>query len=302
MLMLAIAMAVLVGIAGVAAVIAVAATPVQVRHANQTAAVSAAAQMLGEVVLPAGSNPVPSEPAGDEYLLAHPFEVPIFAAEVDRHEFWTTTASPKAVIASFEANLPAGAQRSPVGYSGPKRHVCDLLAADRRRADARSAEHSASTRSSCRTGPRESERMPRFATRRRVCPTQRIPPQARVLDVTEANSHSSPLLSLTVHQPRAGPAHRVDRRRSPVRRVVARRGVLVPGLDDRADRHVYLPGVLDGPALAQVTEPSDWPTIAEPCFITTLSIRGHREPGLLEGGKLLRGAGAILGVKLTTRP
>jgi hypothetical protein len=33
----------------------------------------------------------------------------------------------------------------------------------------------------------------------------------------------------------------------------------------------------------------------------TLTIRGHRQPGLLEGGRLLREAGAILGVKLTTR-
>ncbi|MBV8218152.1 MAG: hypothetical protein JO325_06800, partial [Solirubrobacterales bacterium] len=57
-----------------------------------------------------------------------------------------------------------------------------------------------------------------------------------------------------------------------------------------------------GAALAQVTEPADEPTTAGPCFITTLQVRGQREPGLLEGGKLLRQSGAILGLKLTTRP
>jgi hypothetical protein len=57
---LVIVIAGLLGIAGVAAVIAVAATPDQVLHANQTAAVSAADRMLGEVVLPAGTNEVVS--------------------------------------------------------------------------------------------------------------------------------------------------------------------------------------------------------------------------------------------------
>ena len=56
-----------------------------------------------------------------------------------------------------------------------------------------------------------------------------------------------------------------------------------------------------GPALATVREAADTPTLPEPCFTTALTIRGHPQPGLLEGGKLLRRAGAILGVKLTTR-
>ncbi len=298
--MLAIAMAVLLGVAGVAAVIAVAATPVQVRHANQTAAVSAAEQMLGEVVLPAGSNAVPSEPAGDEYLLAHSFEVPIFAAEVDRHEFWTTTASPKAVIAAFEANLPAGAQRSTDGYSGTDMFATySLPTVDAPTLGPRTLSINAVELSDGTTGVRADAEVRYTAPR---LPAQRIAPQARVLDVTEANYHSSPLLSLTVTN------------RAQVRRIAS----IVDGLPFVAslrgvafscpafmiaptDTFTFRPSP-GGPVLAQVTEPSNWPTIAEPCFITTLSIPGHREPGLLEGGKLLRGAGAILGVKLTTRP
>ncbi len=56
-----------------------------------------------------------------------------------------------------------------------------------------------------------------------------------------------------------------------------------------------------GPVLATVSEAANTPAVAEPCFTTSLMIRGHRQPGLLEGGRLLRQAGAILGVKLTTR-
>ncbi len=56
-----------------------------------------------------------------------------------------------------------------------------------------------------------------------------------------------------------------------------------------------------GPALATVSELADNPTDGDPCFAAPFTIRGHREPGLLEGGRLLRQAGAILGVKLTRR-
>ncbi|MDQ6775820.1 MAG: hypothetical protein M3071_06260 [Actinomycetota bacterium] len=38
----------------------------------------------------------------------------------------------------------------------------------------------------------------------------------------------------------------------------------------------------------------------EPCFLTSLTIRGHQEPSLLEGGILLNRAGAILGLRLTS--
>ena len=55
------------------------------------------------------------------------------------------------------------------------------------------------------------------------------------------------------------------------------------------------------PVLATVGEPAHTPAGAEPCSTAALRIRRHREPGLLEGGRLLRQAGAILGVKLTTR-
>ena len=133
-------------------------------------------------------------------------------------------------------------------------------------------------------------------------PAQRIPRQSRVLEVTMPSYHSSPSLSVTVTN------------RSEVRRIAA----IVDSLPFEAALHDVAFSCPDfmvaptdtftfrssatGPVLARVTEPANEPTVAEPCFITTLTIRGHGEPGLLEGGKLLRQAGAILGVKLTTRP
>ena len=297
-----IVIAVLLAVAGLAAVIAAAATPAQVLHANQTAAVSAARQMLGEVVLPPGTHEVASEPAGDDDALARSMEIPIFRAEVDRHEFWTTSASPSAVIASFKATLPAGAKSSGGGHNGPSTTIFvsySLPTIDAPALGPRALTVNAVVLSDGRTGVRADAEVRYTAPR---LPAQRIPPQARVLDVTMANYHASPSLSLTVTN------------RARVRRIAS----IVDGLPFLASLRgvafscpAMTPAPTDtftfraspgGPALAQVTEPANQPTTAEPCFITTLSIRGHGEPGLLEGGKLLRQAGAILGVKLTTRP
>jgi len=299
-LALALVMAVSLGVAGVAAVVAVAATPAQVLHANQTAAVTAADQMLGGVVMPAGSAEVSSEPSGDEHQLERSFDLPIYRAEVDRHGFWTTTASPSAVIASFEANLPAGAKRLTDGYTGANMFASYTLpTVDAPRLGPRTLSVNAVELSDGSTGVRADAEV-RYAAPRLAA--QRIPARAGVLDVTMANYHSSPLLSLTVTD------------RGQVRRIAS----IVDGLPFVASLHgvaFSCPALMlaptdtftfraspGGPALAQVTEPANQPTSAGPCFITTLSIRGHREPGLLDGGKLLRQASAILGVKLTTRP
>ena len=53
-----------------------------------------------------------------------------------------------------------------------------------------------------------------------------------------------------------------------------------------------------GPILA--TSPVTMtPTIADPCGATKLVIRGHREPELQDGGRLLKQAGALLNVRLS---
>lgn len=301
-IVIVIALAVVLGIGGASVI---AATPTHVLQANRAAAVAAADGLLSGVVLPAGSSETSTEPAGDGYLLAHSFELAIYAAEVDQHEFWTTTASLNAVIASFKAHLPMGAKSSGSGsdYSnGTETSVFasySLPAVDAPALGPRSLTVNAVELTRGGTGVR-ADAFVRYAAPR--LPAQRIPARAGVLEVTRTRLGQVPALSLTVTD------------RSTVRRI----GAIVDSLPFFATLHgvaFSCPAMMlaptdtftfraspSGPVLAQVSEPADWPTIAEPCYITTLEVRGHREPGLLEGGRLLRQAGAILGVKLATRP
>jgi hypothetical protein len=283
------------GVADVAPVGA--ASPAQVVHANQQAAVTAAEQVLGELVLPAGATQVPTEPVGDAYQLAHPDELFFFAAEVERHEFWTTSASLSAVIASIDAHLPAGARSSGTGYAGNS--VFESYTLPTVGAPAlgpRSLDVEAVELTSGGTGVRADASVRYSAPR---LPDQRIPSRARLLEITRAGMGAS-LPSLTVTN------------RSKVRRVAG----IIDNLPFAALRGVaiscplILPAPIvtftfraapDGPVLATVSEPSDTPTDADPCFTATLRIRGHLEPALLDGGSLLHRAGAILGVKLSSR-
>jgi hypothetical protein len=308
-------LAVVFGLAGVA--VANAATPAQVLQAHQRAAVGAADHLLGEVVLPAGATEVPTEPDGDMHQLARPLGLSFFAAKVDRHEFWTTTASPSDVIAWFEGHPPAGAKLSGSGFSGSGSPGSGSPSSGSPSSVSSAfASYSLPTVGAPALGPRSLEveavelsggatgiradAVVRYSAPR--LPAQRIPAAARVLEITMANAGSKPLLSLTVT------------RASQVRRIAT--------LVDRLPFVAYMPGVAfacpsiqaapidmfvfasapGGSTLATVSEPANTPTAAEPCFTTTLTILGHREPRLLDGGTLLHEAGAILGVKLTTHP
>ena len=287
----------LLGLAGAGPVGA--ATPAQVVRANRQAAVTAADQILGELVLPPGATEVPDEPKGDAHRLARSIELFFYAASVDRHDFWTTTASPSAVIASIEAHLPAGAKSGGSGYDSTSMFasyslpIVDAPALGQRSFDVDAVELADGT-----TGVRADAAVSFYAPRLRA---QQVPPEASVLDVTIANYPSKPLLSLAVTN------------RSRVRRIaqvvddlplvanlrgvaLACPAIMVAPLDTLTFRSSP-----SGPALATVSEPADNPTDADPCFAAPFTIRGHREPGLLEGGMLLRQAGAILGVKLTRR-
>jgi hypothetical protein len=287
--------AVVFGVADAAAMGA--ASPAQVVHANQQAAVTAAEQMLGELVLPAGATQVPTEPAGDGQQLARNNELSFFAAEVDRHEFWTTSASPSAVIASIDAHLPAGARSSGTGYAGNSVFVSYTLPAvgvpgpGPRILGVEAVELTGGG-----TGVRADATVRYSAPR---LPDQRIPTRARLLEITRAGAAESlPSLKVT--------------NRSKVRRIAG----IIDSLPFAALRGVaiacplILPAPIvtftfraapDGPVLATVSEPSDTPTDADPCFAATLRIRGHLEPALLDGGRLLHRAGVILGVKLSSR-
>jgi hypothetical protein len=279
-------------------------SPAQVLRANRHAALSAAGQLLGLLVLPTGATEVPTEPAGDAHQLGSSAELSVFAAEVDRHEFWTTTDSPGTVVASIEAHLPPGATSTGSGYSGTSRFVSySLPTVDAPALGPRSFVVDAVELAGGGTGVRADATV-RYAAPRLLA--QRVPAQARVLEITMTRSPFGPSPSPTLKAPL------VVTRRADVRRIAA----IVDALPFAAMIRVPIACPFIGPApivtftfrrspdgrvLATVSEPADTPTDADPCFATALTIRGHPEPGLLEGGTLLRQAGAILGVRLTTR-
>ena len=294
-LTLVLLLAVVFGVADAAAVGA--ASPAQIGHANQQSAITSADQTLGELVLPAGATEVPAEPVGDAYQLAHPDELFFYAAEVERHEFWTTSASPSVVIASIDAHLPAGVRSSGTGYSGNSVFVSYTLpTVGAPVLGPRSLDVEAVALTGGGTGVRADAAVRYSAPR---LPNQRIPPRARLLEITRAGMGESPPPFIVTN-------------RSQVRRVAG----IINSLPFAALRGVAIPCPLilpapivtfafraapDGPVLATVSEQSNTPTTADPCFTAALRIRGHLEPALLNGGRLLHRAGAILGVKLSSR-
>jgi hypothetical protein len=281
------------------------ASPEQVVRANRRAAAGAADQLLDELVMPSGATEVQSEPPGDAHQLSRAMQLSFFAAQVDRHEFWRTSASPAAVAASIEARPPAGARWSGSGYSGTTEFVSYSLPAIGTPAlGQRTVSVVAVKLSGGGTGVRADATVRYSAPR---LPGQRVPAQARVLEVAMTPSPFGPAPAPTLKTPL------VVSKRSQVRRIAA----LVDGLPFLASLSgvaISCPAILPAPtvtftfrgapagaALATVSEPADTPAEAEPCFATALTISGHRQPSLLEGGKLLREAGAILSVKLATR-
>src|SRR5579863_2057241 len=89
--------------------IGAAATPQQRTATDRAAALQAADSLLGDVVLPAGAARTSALPAWLKYALANPFVRLYFAAQVDVHQLWSVTATPAAVVASIESDLPSEA-------------------------------------------------------------------------------------------------------------------------------------------------------------------------------------------------
>jgi hypothetical protein len=274
-----------------------AATPAQQLGADRRAAVAAADALLNGVVLPADARPQASEPSGD----AHPLELFFYAAEVDRHAFWTTGAAPAAVIASVGAHLPPGARSTGSGSSSGNGSSGVFVSyalpiVDPSALGPRALIIDAVTLPGGITGVRVDAVVRYLAPR---LPSQRIPHAARLLDIRTAFG-SRVLRSLTVT------------RISQVRRIAAVVDTLpfAGGLKGIALPCPFIPAApivtftfraaATRPALAAVTEAADTPAGASPCTLTTLTIRGRRDPPLLEGGVLLHRAGAILGVTLTS--
>jgi hypothetical protein len=78
--------------------------------ANRASATAEAARLLGLVALPAGVVRSATEPPGDQHGLGEPTYDEATPNLVDANAWWTTTASPQAVLAYVAAHLPAGGE------------------------------------------------------------------------------------------------------------------------------------------------------------------------------------------------
>jgi len=88
--------------------------------ANRASATTAAARLLTLIALPPGAAASATEPADDQGRLSEPTDDQATPNLVDAHAWWTTTASPQAVLAYVAAHLPAGATASgQSSFSGP---------------------------------------------------------------------------------------------------------------------------------------------------------------------------------------
>jgi hypothetical protein len=272
-----------------------AATPRQAA-AHRRVAVRVADRLLDYVVVPAGATKVPAGP------LTRSIDPLFLAAAVDRHAFWTTDASPAAVISQVGMHLPAGAKLTNAGSGfGPGSSNAwaeyTFPRTDRAVLGIRQLVVEADAGTHISTAVRADGEVQYFAPRRA---DQRIPASAHVLDIAMTKNRRKPLLSVTVT------------RLTTVRRIAALVNALPFGnfdgvgfscpaftSSDPVDAFTFR-ATPAGPALARVSELAATPTYIDGCETATLRIRGHLEPPLVEGGTLLRRAGAILHVKLTS--
>jgi hypothetical protein len=247
------------------------------------------------VALPAGTTSIPQEPAGDAHQLATPVIAAFFAAEVDRHSFWTTSASPGATVASFRSHLPSGAKLVTATSSGGSGSAAYALGTTRRFVvGPEQVMLSAVTLADGLTGVRADAQVRYLSPRSR---SQRVPVSARLVEVTKADIGAKPLLSLMVTRPAV--VRMLARQVDGLPFVGRSSGVFsCPSFGGPIDTFVFR-ATRDGPALARVSESAFTPTFPTPCATTTLTIRGHRLTPLLEGGILLKRASKLLGVRLT---
>jgi hypothetical protein len=266
-------------------------------HVNQAKATAAADGMLRETE-PLHSTTVAMSDLsnGGREAVARPFGW-LQVTSVDRHELWQTSASPVTAVDLAAKGLPPGTKLLQRGSSGNE-VLADyqLPASGQRSLGTRELSITAIT-DVTGTALRVDAEVAYFAPR---LPSQRIPSNARVLDVTVGTNLKRPSLSLHLTSI------------SEIRRIAGVINMLP--FDDYEKGAVYnCPGVFTttpvdrlvfrssdtGTALATVTVPATAPATADPCAATTLVIGGHHEPDLQDGGRLLKAAGALLNVRLS---
>lgn len=265
---------------------------------NRSRAVRTADQMLRKVTLPPGSRQIVAAPAYLRKVLSRPDESFWVASQVDRSAFWKTSSSFEAAMASIEGHLPKGVKRT--GYSiQPGVTASDTFAFPRVKRSSLGGRQLVVETFVLRGG---GSIVRADAEVRYIAPRpydERIPQRARVLQITVGSNLSRPLLSRRVTNV------------SDVRRIAR----MVDALPFVGNEHgvafscgATLPSfpidsfVFRGPSgaeIAKVTESASQPTTDDPCDVTSLTIRGQREPPLQDGGILLKHAGELLNARLT---
>jgi hypothetical protein len=268
---------------------------------NRRAAEIEARRLLADVVLPAGARRLTGAPddhrPADDYFLHTPWVGAIFAAEVHRHAFWKTSASPSVVIASFQSHPPAGAKPGQSFTDGGADGAAFELGTRRRFVIGPQQLGVTAVRlRGGMTGVRV-DAVVRYLSPRPA--SERVPAAVRLVQVTKARTGEKPSVSrvVTRHRLVLALARVVDSLpfagRSPGSLgCPADNGVPTVTFVFRARPH--------GPQLAQLSELADTPVYPfSPCRLTSLTINGKRLPLLLDGGILLKRAGNLLGVTLT---
>jgi hypothetical protein len=268
-----------------------------VTAANRARAASVAKRLLAAAVLPAGAREIAQAPKTGGNLLAGPLLPFLVASQVDRHRFWMLSPSTASAVTKIEAHLPSGAERIGEGSSGSElfaTYALPLIASS-----AISAERMAVSI----VGLPHGGAVARVdAEVRYIAPrpsSQRVPAQARLVDITVGSNLAHPLLARTVTNP-------ANVRR--IRQIVDSLPFLrdPPGavyscpsfsLNFPRDSFVIRPTPL-GPALAKVTEIVSTASTDDPCIGTSLTVNGHHEPTLQDGGILLKQAGRLLEARL----
>jgi hypothetical protein len=259
---------------------------------NERAAHSAARQMLAQLRLPAGAKRVSSD-LSRASLLGHAPEHPATRSLVDVHSFWHVPGNPAAVLAWIEAHPPAGSMRQASGgleTASAERATWDgyNFGAVNGAIESRWLLVEVARAAGGGTALRADAQAVWVVAKPR---TERIPLPVKAISITSSRPGKP-----------ASPAHTVtgpDR----IRRIVAfvdglpraQPGVLACPADvGPLVRLEFRPALQAAPTATAIADGSG-------CGLVTLRIRGHREPALTGGPRLIRWLQSQLGITFAGR-
>lgn len=267
-------------------------------RANKLTAGHDAQALLTKLTLPSGARRTRGAPPGTSSKLADPGVAIPSPDVVDRHAFWTVPAPVPKVLAFVEAHPPAASRLESSGSGSQSglttsRFLRFTWTPVQSVLYARSLSVTLVTLSGGSTAIRADAAdmwdIPRPAS-------ERIPPQASVLDVSVTRPGARPSLSLTA----------TDRIKvTKIARAIDRLPTVQPLAIACPDIQVDAPTVnftfrasSRGPALAQASEPTSASGPLAPCEPMRFTLAGQALTPLLGGATVVEQAQVLLGVTL----